>query len=217
MASNDQLENIKNQLEELLLKEKRNHFLRKIAYTASCLVVLVSLVVTHNKLMQAINPRDMLEVARFKMTQGIPVANQEMKKMIPGLVDQVVVSFVEQTPEILKEKIIGTTKPLVNDLVKNLGQSLAEQMTVLAQNKDMISPNKADASAAYAAAFSQLGDSVDHQLVAFYQESRPVLRQMISDVKVLRDETNLSPREELIKKIIGLTLSMIEKEKMASR
>lgn len=217
MAHYEKLETIKAQMEQLVKKEKRGHTLKKVAYGVSCLTVLFSLFITQKQLKYAINPAQLMEVAHYKIVQGIPAANAELKKVAPEVVNGLVTSLVTQAPEALKNKIIESTQPLIKETASILGDALAKQAKELSQNSDMIIPNKATASKEYAKVFDQLGDLIDAQLITFYQHSQPVLRDMISDIKTLKDETNLSPREELIKKILGLTLALIDKEKIAAK
>lgn len=206
---------LKNHLEKILKKEKSHKFVREMAFVGLGVLAVFWMSSIYSKTMGVLKPENFLELAHVKVSQQIPAINQQLKSMAPDLVNTLFDRVIMTLPTIITQQIVDLSKPLIDESVASIRNELSGAIRGIskADIKDMTDPQQVKTT--YARAFDAVAVELDGHLTSFYKESSPVLQKLARDVNTLKNETNLSRKEELIKKILGLLLGVMDRNRVA--
>lgn len=206
---------LKNHLEKILKKEKSHKFVREIAFVGLGVLAVFWMSSIYSKTMGVLKPENFLELAHMKVSQQIPALNAELKSMAPDLVSTLFDRVVMSLPDIITQQLVDLAKPLIDESVASIRNDISGAIRGIstADIKEMSDPQQVQAT--YAKAFDAVAVELDGYLASFYKESSPVLQKLATDINTLKNETNLSRKEELIKKILGLVLGVMDRNRVA--
>ncbi len=206
---------LKNHLEKALKKEKSSKFIREMVLVGLGALSIFWMISIYSKTMETLKPESLLDVAHAKLSQQIPVLNQQLKEMAPDVVNSLFDRLVLTLPDTITQYIVDSAKPLITESAAMIRNDISGAIRGIsaADIKQMTDPQEVQAT--YAKAFDAVAVEVEGHLASFYKESSPVLQQMAANINTLKNEANLTRKEELVKKTLGLVLAVMDRNKMA--